>query len=56
MRLRIAFVVMAFVLSLFAGRLMLLQGVDPESYAVAATKENTRHYPLHASRGVDPGP
>jgi len=52
LRLRIAFVVMAFVLSLFAGRLVLLQGVDPDSYALAAAKENTRQYPLHASRGA----
>jgi cell division protein FtsI (penicillin-binding protein 3) len=52
LRLRIAFFVMAFVLSLFAGRLVLLQGVDPDSYALAAAKENTRQYPLHASRGA----
>ncbi len=52
LRLRIAFFVMAFVLSLFAGRLVLLQGVDPDSYAVAAAKENTRTYPLHALRGA----
>jgi cell division protein FtsI (penicillin-binding protein 3) len=51
LRLRIAFVVMAFVLSLFAGRLVLLQGVDPDSYALAAAKENTQSYALHASRG-----
>lgn len=51
LRLRIAFVVMAIVLSLFAGRLVLLQGVDPDSYALAAAKENTQSYPLHASRG-----
>lgn len=51
LRLRIAFFVMAFVLSLFAGRLVLLQGVDPDSYALAAAKENTQSYPLHASRG-----
>ncbi|TWD83483.1 peptidoglycan synthetase FtsI [Kribbella amoyensis] len=43
---------MAFVLSLFAGRLVLLQGVDPDSYALAATKENTRPFDLHASRGA----
>ena len=51
LRLRIAFAVMAFVLSLFAGRLVLLQGVDPDSYALAAAKENTQSYALHASRG-----
>jgi cell division protein FtsI (penicillin-binding protein 3) len=45
------FGVMAFVLSLFAGRLVLLQGVDPDSYAQAATRENTRPFILHASRG-----
>ncbi|MFC5264152.1 peptidoglycan D,D-transpeptidase FtsI family protein [Kribbella qitaiheensis] len=43
---------MAFVLSLFAGRLILLQGVDPDSYALAATKENTKPFVLHASRGA----
>ena len=51
LRLRMTFGVMAFVLSLFAGRLVLLQGVDPDSYAAAATKENTQGNILHASRG-----
>ena len=52
LRLRMTFGVMAFVLSLFAGRLVLLQGVDPDSYAQAATKENTKPFILHASRGT----
>ncbi|MET9272741.1 penicillin-binding protein 2 [Kribbella sp. NPDC003557] len=52
LRLRMTFGVMAFVLSLFAGRLVLLQGVDPDSYAQAATKENARSYTLHANRGT----
>ncbi|NIK60465.1 peptidoglycan D,D-transpeptidase FtsI family protein [Kribbella shirazensis] len=52
LRLRMTFGVMAFVLSLFAGRLVLLQGVDPDSYAQAATKENARTYILHANRGT----
>ena len=51
MRLRLTFGVMAVVLSLFAGRLIVLQGVDPDSYALAATKENTKPFELHASRG-----
>jgi cell division protein FtsI (penicillin-binding protein 3) len=51
LRLRVTFGVMAFVLSLFAGRLILLQGVDPNSYALAATRENTKPFVLHASRG-----
>jgi len=51
LRLRMTFGVVAFVLSLFAGRLILLQGVDPDSYALAATKENTQPFVLHASRG-----
>lgn len=51
LRLRLTFGVMAFVLSLFAGRLILLQGVDPDSYALAATKENTKPFELHAPRG-----
>ncbi|ADB31945.1 Peptidoglycan glycosyltransferase [Kribbella flavida DSM 17836] len=52
LRLRVTFGVMAFVLSLFAGRLVLLQGVDPDSYALAASKENTKPFVLHASRGA----
>lgn len=52
LRLRLTFGVMAVVLSLFAGRLIVLQGVDPDSYALAATKENTRPFVLHASRGA----
>jgi cell division protein FtsI (penicillin-binding protein 3) len=52
LRLRMTFGVMAFVLSLFAGRLVLLQGVDPDSYAQAATKENARSFTLHANRGT----
>ncbi|WUJ68835.1 penicillin-binding protein 2 [Kribbella soli] len=51
-RLRVTFGVMAFVLSLFAGRLVLLQGVDPDSYAQAATRENTKPFILHATRGA----
>ncbi|MDX2970956.1 penicillin-binding protein 2 [Kribbella solani] len=50
-RLRVTLGVMAFVLSLFAGRLVLLQGVDPDSYAQAATRENARTFILPASRG-----
>lgn len=52
LRLRLTFGVMAVVLSLFAGRLIVLQGVDPDSYALAATKENTRPFVLQASRGA----
>jgi cell division protein FtsI (penicillin-binding protein 3) len=52
LRLRLTFGVMAFVLSLFAGRLVLLQGVDPDSYAQAATKENARTVTLYADRGT----
>ncbi|MFF1816868.1 penicillin-binding transpeptidase domain-containing protein [Kribbella sp. NPDC058245] len=51
LRLRLTFGVMAFVLSLFAGRLVLLQGVDPDSYALAASKENNKTFVLHAARG-----
>jgi cell division protein FtsI (penicillin-binding protein 3) len=51
-RLRVTFGVMAFVLSLFAGRLVLLQGVDPDSYAQAATRENTKPFTLYATRGA----
>ncbi len=52
LRLRLTFGVMAVVLSLFAGRLIVLQGVDPDSYALAATKENSKPFVLHASRGA----
>ncbi|WP_238150980.1 peptidoglycan D,D-transpeptidase FtsI family protein [Kribbella sindirgiensis] len=52
LRLRMTFGVMAFVLSLFAGRLVLLQGVDPDSYAQAAATENAAKYTLHANRGT----
>jgi cell division protein FtsI (penicillin-binding protein 3) len=51
-RLRVTFGVMAFVLSLFAGRLIMLQGVDPDSYKLAASKENAKAFTLHASRGA----
>ncbi|MEU8226457.1 penicillin-binding protein 2 [Kribbella sp. NPDC048915] len=52
LRLRMTLGVMAFVLSLFAGRLVLLQGVDPDSYAQAAATENARTYLLPANRGA----
>lgn len=51
-RLRVTFGVMAFVLSLFAGRLIMLQGVDPDSYKLAASRESAKSYILHASRGA----
>ncbi len=51
-RIRVVFVLTAFVLSLFAARLVQLQGVDASAYASMATQEGTRVVELHAERGV----
>ncbi|CAN5836080.1 cell division protein FtsI [soil metagenome] len=51
-RIRVVFVLTAFVLSLFAARLVQLQGVDASAYASMATEEGTRVVELHAERGV----
>jgi len=50
-RVRAAFLLVAFVLSMFAARLVQLQGVDASAYASLATAESTRAVTLHASRG-----
>jgi cell division protein FtsI (penicillin-binding protein 3) len=50
-RLRIGFVLIAMVLSLFGARLVQLQGVDPRSYAAMAAAEGTVRVELPAERG-----
>ncbi len=51
-RVRTAFLLVAFVLSLFAARLVQLQGVDASAYASMAAAESTRTVTLHAARGT----
>lgn len=51
LRARAAFLVLAVVLSLFAARLIQLQGVDASAYASMAQQESTRTVTLHAPRG-----
>jgi cell division protein FtsI (penicillin-binding protein 3) len=50
-RLRVGFVLIAMVLSLFGARLVQLQGFDPYSYAAAARKANMVPVVLPATRG-----
>jgi cell division protein FtsI (penicillin-binding protein 3) len=50
-RLRVGFVLIAMVLSLFGARLVQLQGLDPESYAAMAAAEGTVDVVLPAERG-----
>ena len=50
-RLRIGFVAIAMVLSLFGARLIQLQAIDPYSYAAAARKANLVDLVLPAERG-----
>ncbi|MEC9052243.1 MAG: penicillin-binding protein 2, partial [Actinomycetota bacterium] len=50
-RLRIGFVLIAMVLSVFGGRLVQLQGLDPGSYAAMAAAEGSRDVVLPATRG-----
>ncbi|WP_243060280.1 penicillin-binding protein 2 [Nocardioides sp. SR21] len=51
MRLRMGFVVIAMVLSVFGARLVQLQGVDPNSYAAMAAAEGLVEVDLPAERG-----
>lgn len=51
LRLRIGFVLIAMVLSFFGARLVQLQGVDPQAYAVRAAAEGAVRVPLQAERG-----
>ncbi len=50
-RLRVGFVLIAMVLSLFAARLVQLQAYDPDSYAEMAADEGTVNVVLPATRG-----
>jgi cell division protein FtsI (penicillin-binding protein 3) len=50
-RLRVGFVLIAMVLSVFGARLVQLQGFDPYSYAAAARKANLVQAVLPATRG-----
>jgi cell division protein FtsI (penicillin-binding protein 3) len=50
-RLRVGFVVIAMVLSVFGARLVQLQGVDPNSYAAMAAAEGLVEVDLPAERG-----
>lgn len=50
-RLRATFLVIAFVISIFAGRLVQLQGIDSGAYAAAATANRLRTVEIAASRG-----
>ncbi len=48
---RVAFLAVTFVLSLFSARLIQLQGVDANAYAAMAQAEGSRTVVLHAARG-----
>ena len=50
-RLGIGFLVIAIIASVFVGRLIQLQGVDPHAYAAAARAQNTITQVLPATRG-----
>lgn len=50
-RLRVGFVLIAMVISVFGARLVQLQGVDPGSYAAMAAAEGTVEVVLPAERG-----
>ena len=51
LRLRVGFVLIAMVLSVFGARLVQLQGLDPDSYAAMAAAEGTVDVVLPAERG-----
>lgn len=50
-RLRVGLLVIAFIMSVFAGRLVQLQGIDASGFAEAAARERIQNVVLHASRG-----
>ena len=50
-RLRIGFIVIAMILSIFGARLVQLQGVDPNSYAEMAAAQGVQEVELPAERG-----
>lgn len=51
LRLRVGFLLIAVVLSFFGARLVQLQGVDPQAYALRAAAEGAVRVPLEAERG-----
>jgi cell division protein FtsI (penicillin-binding protein 3) len=51
LRLRVGFVLIAMVLSVFGARLVQLQGIDPGSYAAMAAEERSQTVVLPATRG-----
>ncbi len=51
LRLRVGFVIIAMVLSVFGARLVQLQGLDPKSYAAMAAAEGLVEVDLPAERG-----
>jgi cell division protein FtsI (penicillin-binding protein 3) len=51
LRLRVGFVVIAMLLSVFGARLVQLQGLDPNSYAQMAAADGQRNVVLPAARG-----
>jgi cell division protein FtsI (penicillin-binding protein 3) len=51
LRLRVGFVLIAMVLSVFGARLVQLQGIDPGSYAAMAAAEGSVDVVLPATRG-----
>ncbi len=51
LRLKVGFIVIAMVLSVFAARLVQLQGVDPDKYAEMAAAEGSQTVILPATRG-----
>ncbi|GAB4007627.1 peptidoglycan D,D-transpeptidase FtsI family protein [Nocardioides ultimimeridianus] len=52
LRLRVGFLVIAFVLSVFGARLIQLQAVDPGAYAAMAAREGSVSIVLPATRGA----
>jgi len=50
-RLRVCFLAVAIILSLFAGRLFQLQGIDSGAYAAMAVEQGSKKVPLPAARG-----
>lgn len=51
-RVRVCFVLIAFVISLFAARLFQLQGIDSNAYATMALEQGSTTVTLHAERGA----
>ena len=54
LRLRIGLVLIAMVVSLFAARLVQLQGIDPGQYAAMAAERGTRTVTLPAAGSISP--